>query len=224
MRVVRAHDALRILARAAHHRKQALGRIVHQRDLAFLIGDDDRIGDRIDQQVQAVTFGTHLGLGRAQLGVVLVDLPRRHPEVGDVAQNRHDAGAFARITDERAEQLEEEIRSFRRIDQQELAAARLAFAERRPRQGGGKKHVVQLHRAPAAFTDIVRRGEQHFGPRVGDNQLTLHVREQDGVGRRVDDAEEQRVLASNAGVLLAEAGGGAAGGFKATAQRIRCPA
>ena len=83
-----------------HHRKQALGGIVHQRDLALLIGDDDRIGDRIDQQVQAVALGTHLGLGRAQLDVVLVDLPRRHAEVGDVAQNRHDAGAFARIADD----------------------------------------------------------------------------------------------------------------------------
>ena len=60
MRVIRADDALRILAGAGHHGEQPLGRVVHQRDLAFLIGDDDRIGDRIDQQVQPVTFGTDL--------------------------------------------------------------------------------------------------------------------------------------------------------------------
>ena len=105
----------------------------------------------------------------------------------------------------RAEQLEEQVRSFRRIDQQQLAAAGLALAERRARERGRKEHVVQLHRAPAALAHIVRRGEEHLGPRVGDDQLPFHVREQDRIGRRVDDAEEQRVLAPHARIVLAEA-------------------
>ena len=69
------HNALRLFAGSRHHREQTLGGIVHQRDLALLVGHDDGVGDRVNQQVQAIAFGAHLGLGRAQLGVVLVDLP-----------------------------------------------------------------------------------------------------------------------------------------------------
>ena len=46
---------------------------------------------------EPVALGAHLRLGDAQLAVVLLDLLARAAQVGDVAQNRDDAGALPRI-------------------------------------------------------------------------------------------------------------------------------
>ena len=162
------------------------------------------IGHRVDQQVQPIALRAHFGFGGAQLGVVLVDLPRGHAQVGDVAQNRHDAGALARIADDRAEQLEQQVGPFGRIDQQQLAPPGLAFAEGGARQRRREEHVVQLHGAPPPFAHIVRRGEEHFRSRVRDDELAFHVGEQNRIGRGVDDVEEQRVLAAQPGIVFAK--------------------
>ena len=111
-------------------REQILGRRVHQHRGAGRIGHDDRIGDRVDDQVQPIALGAHRRFGDAQLLVVLLDLLGRAPQVGDVAQHRDDAGALARILDGRASRLEQQVRSVARVDQQQLA--RLLRCLRRP--------------------------------------------------------------------------------------------
>ena len=122
---------MRVFAGADRHGEQPLGRIVHQGDFSLLIGHDDRIGDRVDHQVQTIALGTYLRLGRSQLRVVLVDLPRRLPQVRDVPENRDDTRAFPRVDHDRAEQLEQQVGSLRGIDEEQLAAAGFALAERR---------------------------------------------------------------------------------------------
>ncbi len=223
VRVVGADDALRVLSRSGHHGEQALGRIVHERNFALLIRDDDRVRHGIDQQVQTVSFGAYLGFRGAQLGVVLVDLPRREAQVRDIAQDRDHAGAFPRIAHDRAQQLEQQIRSFRRIDEEQLAAAGFSFAERGTRQRGRKEHVVQLHRAASAFGNVVGSGEQHLGSRVGDDELPFHIGEKNRIGGRVDDVEEERVLAPQPRVFFAESRLHATNAQDAAAQRFGHP-
>ena len=61
------------------------------------VGDDNRVGDRIDDQIQTVALVAGLRLGDAQRAIVLLDLFARPPKVGDVAQNGNDAGAVPRV-------------------------------------------------------------------------------------------------------------------------------
>ena len=123
-------------------------------------------------------------------------------QVGDVAQHGDDTRPFARIVDHRAKQLEQEVRSFGGVDQQQLTAPALARVERRSRQRRRKKHVVQLHRAPASFADVLGSGEQQLGARVRDDELPFQIGEQDRIGGRIDDVEQQRMLAAKPGVFV----------------------
>ena len=77
------------------NREEPLGRLVHQRGRAAGVGHDDRIGHRVDDQVQPVALGARLRLGDPQPAVVLLDLLAGAPQVADVAQNRDDAACRA---------------------------------------------------------------------------------------------------------------------------------
>ena len=79
------------------HGEEALGRRVHHHDVAAGIGHEDGIGHRVDDEVQPVALGADLGLRLAQPPVVLLDLVGGPLQVGDVAQDRDDAGALARV-------------------------------------------------------------------------------------------------------------------------------
>ena len=95
--------------------------VVHQHGLADRVGDDDRVRHRVDDQVQAVALGAGGRFEHAQPLIVLLDLLGRAAQVGDVAQHRDDAGAFARIFDGGAQHLEQQVGAVARIDQQQLA-------------------------------------------------------------------------------------------------------
>ena len=127
--------------------------------------------------------------------VVLLDLLGGAPQVGDVAQHRHDAGALAGVAGRPCSAARRAGRS-RRPDRP--AAARGA-APRAPssacaRQRGREQHVVQRHRAAPALALVLAGGEQRLGARVGDHDAAVGVGEEDRVGDGVDDAVEQRVL------------------------------
>ena len=115
---------------------------------------------------EPIALGAHLGLGHAQLLVVLLDLLGGAPQVGDVAQDRDDARALARIVDDgRAEQLEQQVRAVARIDQQQLARA-TAPATGAPRERRREEHVVQRDRAAAALALLFLRREELLGARL----------------------------------------------------------
>ena len=139
-----------------------------------------------------------------QPAIVLFDLLARAPQVADVAQNRDDAGAVARILGDRAEQLEEQVRAVDRIDEQQLAARRAGLLDRLARERRRQQHVVHAHGAAPALALLFRRREQRQRARVGDQQPALGVGQQNRVGDRVDDAVEQRALAPLLAIAVGE--------------------
>jgi len=91
---VRLHTAQRGLVLHSRDVEQPLGRRVHQDDVPFLIGDENRVGDRIDDQVKPMALVANFRLRDPQRAVALLDLFLRARQVGDVAQNRHDVSAL----------------------------------------------------------------------------------------------------------------------------------
>ena len=73
------------------------------------------------------------------------------------------------------------------------------------RQRRREQHVVQLDGAPAAFALFLGRRKQLLGARVRDDQPSFGVGQQNRVGDRVDDGEEQRALAPQLADFLGEA-------------------
>jgi hypothetical protein len=202
MRVVGANDALRVFAGTGNNGEQPLRRVVHERDLALLIGHDDGVRHRVDQEVQPIALGANLAFRGAQPGVVLVDL--------SVAWRR--SVMFLRIDTMPAPSwgsLTTVLRSSKSRSDPSVGSTssssrrpRFPFAQRGARQRRGKKHVVQLDGPAPPLAHIVRSGEQQLGARVGDDQLPVHVGEHDGIGGRVDDVKKQRVLAPKARILF----------------------
>ena len=178
--------------------EQPLRRRVHQDDVPFLVGDQDRVGDRVDDQVEAVPLVADFRLRDAQRAVALLDLFLGARQVGDVAQDRDDVGALPLVLGARAEQLEQQVGAFERIDQQQLAARQLGHADGARRQRRREEHVVQRGGAAPALARFFRRGEQLLGVAVRDDQLAFGVGQQDRVGDRVDDAVEQHPLLAEA--------------------------
>ena len=110
--VVAAHGALRLRGLVRFRgREQALGGRVHQQDLSRRIGDEDGVGDRIDDQVQPVALGAHVRFRHLQTPVVLLDLLGGGAQVRDVPQDGDHAGPLARVLHHRRKQLEEEVGS-----------------------------------------------------------------------------------------------------------------
>src|SRR4029450_6969403 len=69
---------------------------------------------------EAAPPAPHAPLPPAQLLIVLLDLLRRPPQVGNVAEHGHDARAFARIFHRGAQHLEQQIRAVAPLDQQQF--------------------------------------------------------------------------------------------------------
>ena len=183
-------------------REELLGRIVHHRRLTARVGDDDGVGHRVDDEVHAVALGARLNLRRAELAVVLFDFLGRPPQIGDVSENRHDAGAVPRILGDRAEQLEQQVRSIGRVDEEQLATRRARLLDRLAREGRRQQHVVHPHRAAAALALFLRRREQRERARIGDQQAPFRVRQQNRIGDGVDDAVQEPALAPLLAIAL----------------------
>ena len=198
VRAVGAHAPQRHLVVDAGRVEQPFGRRVHQHDVPFLVGDQDRVRHRIDDEVEPVPLVAHFRLRHAQRAVALLDLFLGARQVGDVAQNRDDVGALALVLGARAEELEQQVRSFERIDEQQLAPRHLDLADGAGRQRRGEQHVVQRGGAPPALARFFGRREQLLRVAVGDDQLAFGVGQQDRVGDGVDDAVEQHPLLAEA--------------------------
>ncbi len=144
----------------------------------------------------------------AQLAVVVLELGGGPLQVGDVAQDGHDAGALAGVGGQGAQQLEEQVGAVDGVDQRHLVARRLGALHRVPGERGREQHVVERHRPAPAFALVVVGGQQCLGPRVGDDDPPLAVGEEDRVGHRVDDARQQPALALQAALGVLHTGPG----------------
>src|SRR5262249_36572825 len=147
VRVVGLHAAQLVSARAGRRREQPLGRRVHQRSGAVRVGDDDRIGNRVDDQIQAVPFGDRLHLCPPPPPPALRDLFWGPAQVANVPENRDDAGPESRIGGGCAQQLEQQVRSVDRVDEQQLPPRRALFLDGLARERRRQQHVVHADRA-----------------------------------------------------------------------------
>ena len=193
-----AHGVLRVTApRTANSRSAGLFIMT-----SAPAGSVTRIGSATESmiEVQAVALGAHVGLRDAQLAVVLLDLLAGAAQVADVAQDGDERRALAGVGATAAQQLEEEVRAFDGVDQQQLARGPPSWM-RALGQGGREQHVVEGHRAPAPFALAFAGDQQGLGPGVGDEHAPLGVGEQDRVGHGV----EQRALAAQPAVRLRRA-------------------
>ena len=102
------------------------------------------------------------------------------------------------------EQLEQQVRSVDRVDEQQLAPRGAGFLDGLARERRRQQHVVHPHGAAAAFALFLRRGEQRQRAGVGDEQAAFGVGQQDRVGDGVDDAVEERALAALLAVAVGE--------------------
>jgi len=102
---------------------------------------------------------------------------------------------WPRIFGHGAEQLEHEVRTVHRIDEQQLTAGRAGLLDRLARERRGQQHVVHAHRAAPPFALFFGRGEQRQRAGVGDQQAAFGVGQQNRIGDGVDDVVEQRALA-----------------------------
>jgi hypothetical protein len=147
-----------------------------------------------------VPLVAHFRLGNSQRAIALLDFFFGACEIGDVAQNRHDIRSLALVFRPRAEKLEQQVRSFERIDEQQLPARQFRHPDRAGRERRGEQHVVQRRRAAPALACFLRRRKQLFGVAVRDDQLAFCVGKQDRVGDGVDDAVQQHPLLPEAGL------------------------
>jgi hypothetical protein len=133
VRVVGLHGALRGLGRIGRDGEHLLGRRVHQHRAAVRVGHDNRIGDRVDDQVQPIPLRARRRLRHAELLVVFLDLLRGAAQVRDVSQHRDDAGPFARIFDGGGEDFEQQVRTVARVHEEQLAGLGIGMHDGRPR-------------------------------------------------------------------------------------------
>ncbi len=117
--------------------KELLGLIVHQDDVRPLVGDENRIGDVLEDEIQAIAFAAHGDLGLSHALHLSFELVRRAAQIGDVAQHGEHgvlrADAFA---ERMREDLEQQVVAFVRIDEVELARARLLARRSSPPSRG----------------------------------------------------------------------------------------
>ena len=121
------------------------------------------------------------------------------------------------------EQLEEQVRSFARRNQQQLGPRRARLVDGLLRERRREEHVVERDRAAAAFALAVPGAEERVGAGVGDDHPAFRIGEQDGIGRGVDDAEKQLALALQLVLAFHQRVGGAQP-QKLLAEQVRRPA
>ncbi len=197
LRVVPAH-ALRVAAVGELRRQleQPLRLRVHEDDLRLVVGDEDRIADVAQDQVQAVALARRFLLGEPRPLVLPLELDRRALEVGDVAQHRHERALARHRGRQRLRQhLEQQVRPFVGVHEVELARRRAdAAGDHRLREEGAEQEIVDLHRAPTPLRVPLRARQQHLGAPVLHDDVVVRVGDDDGIGERVDDRAQELVL------------------------------
>ena len=201
VRVVRADAEHGVFGRALGRREEPLRGVVHHDDRAADVGHQDRIGDGVDDQVEAIALHAHLAFRRAQAPVVLFDLLGGAAEIGDVSQDRDHAGAVRRVGDDGADKLQEEVGAFVRIDEEQLATQRLRRGCA-PRERRREEHVVQRDGALPAFALAFLGREEPLGRAVRDQHPPLGVREENGVRHGVDDGLQEIAIAVEPALVL----------------------
>ena len=132
--------------------KELLGLIVHQDDVRPLVGDENRIGDVLEDEVQAIALAAHGDFGLSHALHLSFELVRGAAQVGDVAEHReHGVLRSDAFAERMREHLEQQIVALVRIDEVELARTGLVSAgHRRLGQERREQQVVQLERAAPA--------------------------------------------------------------------------
>ena len=192
LRVVAADrlDGAVVPLAALAHLKQPLGLVVHHDDVRLVVGHEDRVGDVLEDEVQAVTLARRVELGQADALHLSLELVAGASQVRDVAQHRQDSARPFRLAAQRMrEHLEQEVGALAGVDEVELARPALEPAGHHgAREVRGEQQVVHLDGATTPLGVRVARVEQTLGPRVLHDDVVRRVRDDDRVGQRVDDA------------------------------------
>ena len=169
--------------------KELLGLVVHQDDVRPFVGDENRIGDVLEDQVEPVALAAHGDLGLAHALHLSLELVRRAAQIGDVAQHREHgvlrADAFA---ERMREHLEQKIVALVGVDEIELA--RTGLAVRRViaalDRNDVKQQVVQLDGAASSGRIVVAAVEKPVGAMILRDDVVRRVGDDDRVGQGVD--------------------------------------
>ena len=195
--VVRLNGRRSLPGLAVIRLEQLLGLLVHQDDVGAVVGDENRIRDVFQNQVQAVALPLRLDLRQSDPLNLPLELVCGATQIGHVAQHRNgraSLGAFE-STEIVGENFEQEVRALVRIHQIQLTRpGALVGTHRRFRQVRREQEIVDLHRATPAFGILVAGREQVLGALVLDDDVVLRVDDHDRIGKRVHDRGEHLAL------------------------------
>ena len=121
--VVRLNRRRPLPALAVVGLEQLLGLLVHQDDVGAVVGDENRVGDVLENQVQAVALALRLDLRQPHALHLALELVGGAAEVGHVAQNRDGRSGLAAVPSAElvGQHFEQQVRAFVGVDEIELA-------------------------------------------------------------------------------------------------------
>ena len=106
--------------------EELLGLLVHQNDVRTLVGDENRIGDVLEDEIQAIALAAHGDLSLPHALHLPLELVRGAAEVGDVAEHgQHGVFGADALAERMREHFEQEVVAFVGIDEVELARSGL---------------------------------------------------------------------------------------------------
>ena len=170
------------------HLEELLGLVVHQDDVRPLVGDENRIGDVLEDEIQPIALAAHADLRLPHALHLSLELVRRAAQIGDVAQHGEHgvlrADAFA---ERMREHLEQEIVALVGIDEVQLARAGwmpplIAALER----NDVKSRLLSSTARRRPERIVVARLEQTFGAMVLRDDVVRRVGDDDRIRQRID--------------------------------------
>ncbi len=168
--------------------EELLRLVVHEDDVGGTVGDENRVGDVLENQVEPVALVGCLDLGLTDALDLSLQLVGRAAQVGHVAQHGKDrVRRTDPFGDRMREDLEQQVVPLVRVDEVELALALLVrAAHRRAREERAEQQIVDLDRAAPARRIRVAHEQQVLGALVLHDDVVPRVGDHHRVGERVD--------------------------------------
>ena len=168
--------------------EQLLGLVVHEDDVRRAVGDENRVGDVLENEVEAIALVARFDLGLTHTLDLTLQLARRAAQVGDVAQHRqHRVLGPDSFAERMGQHLEQQVVAFVRIDEIQLARAAGGRAgDRRAREERAEEKIVHLDRTSPARRIVFADEQQMLGALVLQHDVVRRVGDHDWVGKRVD--------------------------------------
>jgi hypothetical protein len=176
------------------HHEEPVGVRVHQDDVGQMVGDQDRVADVLQDDVEPVAFLPRLVLRRPRPVVLHLQLAEGVAQVGDVAEHRDHAVLTRQRLERHRQHLEQQVGTVEGVHQVQLAGCAAARLDERLRQERAEQQVVDLDGPPPPLTVVRLRIEQMLGATVRQHDVVRRVGQQDGVGQGVEDGHQQVAL------------------------------